>query len=386
MSSSGTGIQWTEATWNPVVGCEPVSPGCLNCYAAQMAGQRLANIAGQRAVYAGLTVEREAVGKNKERQCRHVFNGVVRCLEERLAEPLSWRRPRMVFVNSMSDLFHEAVPFEFVDRVFAVMALAPRHTFQILTKRPERMAAYFLGRRNIHVYNAAAELLNGDFSRMPGDMAQTRSSGGTWWPLPNVWLGTSVEDQARADERVPKLLRCPVAVRFLSVEPLLGPVDLRLKGIDDWDGPGINNRVDWVIVGGESGKHARACDVAWVRSVVEQCGAAGVPCFVKQLGKWVTGAHDFEGWKGKIDRWLLSDGKGNTSTYHRPVLRAEYSPQFYDERPQNAIAWGFGDQKGGDISEWPPELQVREFPKGFSRGSGASMAPGSGVLASGGTR
>lgn len=214
-------IEWTDATWNPVTGCSPVSSGCSNCFAAQLAATRLKHLPA----YEGLaTVNSRGQG---------VFNGTIKLHEDRLLDPLKWRKPRRIFVNSMSDLFHESVPFEFIDRVFAVMALCPQHTFQILTKRPERMAEYLnrpamtsllaraVANGPIQFWERGSHLYHYEFDLTP--------SGFSWcgqWPLPNVWLGTSVENQAAADERIPHLLRCPAAVRFLSCEPLLGEVDL----------------------------------------------------------------------------------------------------------------------------------------------------------------
>jgi len=218
--SNNTSIEWTDATWNPVTGCSKVSAGCKNCYAEAIA-------------------DRFWAGSRK-------FTDVM-CHEDRLMEPLKWKKPRRVFVNSMSDLFHEDVPDEFIDKIFAVMALADKHKFQILTKRPSRMQSYVVGL----------------VSRPPS----------------NVWLGVSVEDQATADERIPLLIETPAAVRFVSYEPALGPVDFSKV-------PGQSRVVaripDWIIVGGESGANARPCKVEWIRKAVTQCAAAGVACFVKQ--------------------------------------------------------------------------------------------------------
>jgi protein gp37 len=293
---------------------------------------------GQEKKYGGLTVL-------NPKGDRH-FNGVVRCHDDALDIPLKVKKPTTWFVNSMSDLFHKEVPFEFIDKVFAVMALCPQHTFQILTKRPEQMAEY-VGIED------RAELI--------AKTAWNICDGYGPWPLPNVWLGTSVENQKAADERIPHLLKCPAAVRFLSVEPMLGPVDLsvghvlkREEACELCEGPTI----DWVIVGGESGHHARPCHIEWIRSIVEQCKTAGCPAFVKQLGKWIAGPHDFDGWKGSIDRWLLDNG----ASWSRPILRSQLYPQYYDQRPKNATAWGLGDPKGGDMTEWPAELRIREMP------------------------
>jgi protein gp37 len=288
--SEKTAIQWTDATWNPVVGCSIVSPGCTNCYAMKMAG-RLEAMGSP--IYAGHTMKTKA---------GDVWNGKVSPSNwGQVIEPLSWRAPRRIFVNSMSDLFHDGVADAIIDTVFAVMALCRRHTFQILTKRPERMRAYLA---------VGEEALSWRWLRAAGDVLG-RDEGGAViegaWPLPNVWLGTSVEDQARADERIPHLLATPAAVRFLSCEPLLGPIDLyngdpdpRLGGLSatatylgDWwpagapkDAPS-NHGVDWVIVGGESGPNARPMHPDWVRSLRDQCAAAEVPFFFKQWGEWV---------------------------------------------------------------------------------------------------
>jgi protein gp37 len=265
------------------------------------------------------------------------FNGRVELVPEALADPLGWRKPLRVFVNSMSDLFHEGVPFDYVDRVFAVMALTPRHTYQILTKRPERMAEY-LQRKTVD-----------DFERQPGEHHPHSSYAAVietlaenpkldfrprGWPLPNVWLGTSVEDQKRADERIPHLLRCPAAIRFLSVEPLLEAVDLDLGDIETASGESGYRRdfINWVIVGGESGPGARPCNVAWIRSIVEQCRAAGVACFVKQLGS-------NPGWT-EYDANCTSMDTGRFVAAKPPL-----------------------DSKGGDIDEFPADLRVRQFPR-----------------------
>ncbi len=286
-------IEWTDATWNPLRGCTKVSEGCRNCYAMHVA----ARFSGPGQPYEGLATRGPAR-----------WTGEVRLIEKHLTDPLRWRKPRMVFVNSMSDLFHPAVPDEWIDRIFAVMALSPRHTFQILTKRPERMQKYLTrwpdgaGRR-VYVW-AAAERMRPDTDHAP------RPDG---WPLPNVWLGTSVEDQATADERIPLLLATPAAVRFVSYEPALGPVSFRrflwpVHG--SWKRPHRSEAeadaageivawnpqclvsahavfLDQIIVGGESGPGHRPLDVAWVRAVLRDVERAASPAyrcavFVKQ--------------------------------------------------------------------------------------------------------
>lgn len=257
-------ISWTDATWIPVTGCTRVSPGCDHCYAFQLHDQR--HIAFKRCRW-----------PTAPQQYHQPFSRV-QLLEERLTQPLRWREPRRIFVTSMGDLFHEDVPDEFLDRVFAVMALTPQHTYQVLTKRPERMREYLAIRRVI---------IGAAFLALSGDTDDARLAS-TPWPLPNVWIGTSVEDQERADERIPELLATPAAVRFLSCEPLLGPVDLRLMSVED--GGGIIGRqgiprahfIHWIICGGESGPRFRPMETEWALSLKRQCDAAGVAFWAKQ--------------------------------------------------------------------------------------------------------
>lgn len=226
-------IEWTDATWNPVVGCSKVSPGCDNCYAIPMS--RRIEATGNDA-YQGITNE-------------DGWTGLVRCLPDRLTQPLRWQRPRRIFVNSMSDLFHPDVPEDFIGKVFHVMAAASSHQFQILTKRPARMR----------------DLLNRT------DWGLDDIYG---WPVPNVWLGTSIEAN-KYTFRARHLAETPAAVRFLSLEPLL-----------DWL-PSLDlEDIHWVIVGGESGPRARPMHPEWVRWIRDQCVDAGVPFFFKQWGEY----------------------------------------------------------------------------------------------------
>ncbi len=294
-----TNISWTDKVWNPVVGCSRVSAGCENCYAETFANRLEAM--GQ-ARYKGLTV----IGKHGAR-----WTGEVRQVPEVLAAPLGWRKGLRVFVNSMSDLFHEAVPFEYVAAVFGVMSACPQHKFQVLTKRPERALEFFawVDKRGTDGESMFPDdprewrihqLLNVS-SRKAG--ADVWSHRGGQWPLPNVHLGVSVEDQRRADERIPILLRCPAAVRWVSAEPLLGPISMWADDEGVLRGPGVvvsggmtpstpDNPpegyddsypgLDWVVVGGESGAGHRPADPAWIDSIVSQCTAVGVPVFVKQ--------------------------------------------------------------------------------------------------------
>jgi len=325
-------IEWTDETWNPIAGCEAVSPGCAHCYAATMT--RRLEAMGQKD-YAGLTTAKH-------------FNGKVRCLPDKLSIPLKWRKPRRVFVNSMSDLFHEDVPDEFIDRVFAVMAFCPRHTFQVLTKRAERMARYFNKRemRITFVGNAAIrmKLTDKDF-RGP-------------WPLKNVWLGVSAEDQQRADERIPWLLKTPAAVRFISAEPLLGPIDLAQSIVNRRRGDPDPN---WVIVGGESGRNSRACRVEWGNDIMAQCTAAGVPAFRKQFGS--VPLVDYYAEDDALREWALS----LPHEILEPTSRGDYSVRAardrYQPPPGTMIRVKLKDGKGGDPAEWPEDLRIRQMPE-----------------------
>lgn len=349
---SKTGIEWTEQAWNPISGCTPVSPGCLNCYAATMAVRLHGmTLAGRKVTgYGGDPLATMKDG-------RSVFTGEVRLLDEKHDGPLRRRVPTTYFVNSMSDLFHESVPFEFIDRVFAVMALCRQHTFQVLTKRAERMAAYLAGHdrsvqdRRIDIANAADRI------------GMHRGSNKGWtkvfgrdgfylppYPLPNVWIGVSAEDQTRLDERIDHLLACPAAVRFLSCEPLLGPIllpsDAKERGLG------------WVIVGGESGAKARPCHVGWVRDLVNQCRGLGIPVFVKQLGRFVVDRNDagFD-----AEDWVGQDGT--------PVEKSAWPCSTLDVEPMDPVVYQgapvrvrMRDSKGKVMAEWPVDLRVREVP------------------------
>jgi protein gp37 len=269
-------IEWTDATWNPVQGCTRVSEGCRNCYAEVMA----ARFSDPGQWGHGLAQRVTANGKTD-----HRWTGELRLNEKALDLPLRWKRPRKIFVNSTSDLFHEKMPDEWIDRVFAVMALAPQHTFQVLTKRPERMAAYMTS-----LYAGARQVGNALVTIRQSVTAALVAKEAFQAGYPNVWLGTSIEDQATADQRIPHLLNTPAAVRFISAEPLLGPVDMERVYMDHIDhafGTSADlHGLDWVIVGGESGPGARPMHPYWARSLRDQCQAAGVKFFFKQWGKW----------------------------------------------------------------------------------------------------
>ncbi|NBJ13238.1 phage Gp37/Gp68 family protein [Microvirga arsenatis] len=282
-------IEWTNATWNPIAGCSVISPGCANCYAMKMAS-RLVGMGVE--TYAGLT---------KDSNAGPVWTGAVRLVKDALLKPLRWKRPRRIFVNSMSDLFHEAVPDEWIDRIFAVMALAPQHTFQVLTKRADRMRAYLEDCRRQngrqHLIRAAITDLAGSRNAPGVTEAWLRISGAeeNWSPLRNVWLGVSAEDQTRANERIPDLLATPAAVRWVSAEPLLGPIDfMRINRPAPLGSMSAllceeDQRawLNWIVVGGESGPGARPMHPDWARSIRDQCATAGVPFFFKQWGNYL---------------------------------------------------------------------------------------------------
>ena len=298
MSANKTLIEWTDATWNPVRGCSRVSEGCRHCYAERMAA-RFSRSGQPFAGFAHLVD-----GKPR-------WTGKIGLVQSALDLPLCWRKPRRIFVNSMSDLFHENLPDGAIDRIFAVMALTPRHTFQILTKRPARMRTYLTDGevyRRIDWWNA--ETCSGDFYDAAAAAREQRFGIEHPWPLPNVWLGVSVEDQATADARLPLLLDTPAAGRFVSAEPLLGPVT-----IDDFlpaPFPALDRAVsgrrgpclDWVIAGGESGPGARPMHPDWARSLRDQCAPARVAFFFKQWGAWWP-APDTDTWS-TYDHWPAS--------------------------------------------------------------------------------
>lgn len=274
-------------TWNPIAGCSKVSPGCENCYAEKMATRLAAMaIAKPLPMSVGKYVK---VIRGRKWDVSTFFN------KEELAIPLKWKKPRVVFVCSMGDLFHEDTSFQDIDQIFALMASCPQHIFIVLTKRAKRMAEYFNWKdttwrnegmqgseriRYLAYHNHGAKIEFEDFN----------------WPLHNVWLGVSAENQKAANERIPYLVQTPAAVRLVSVEPMLEPVDFELLPTTRVSNKNLKqkfslrkiNHLDWVICGGESGHKARPMHPDWVRSVRDQCKAAGVPFFFKQWGEWAA--------------------------------------------------------------------------------------------------
>lgn len=336
--SQSTTIEWTDRTWNPTRGCSRISPGCVNCYAEKIAARF-----SDGPLYSQSSDLDDPPEQTAPAQPFHLYadrkksgskwTGKVGLMEDKLREPLSWRKPCRCFVNSMSDLFHEDQPDEAIDQVFAVMALCPHITFQVLTKRADRMREWFT-RETSPYFMPCTRVEAIARQTVQASRNLTSSDVQTEWPLPNVWLGVSVENQQYADERIPHLLAAPAAKRFVSYEPALGPLDFGSASARApfWNlGPGGSwfekkgrlgnamSALDWIIVGGESGPGARPFDIAWARRTVQQCKAAGVAVFVKQLGARV-----------------IQDGE-------RRIKR---------------------DKKGGDMHEWPHDLRVREFPGG----------------------
>jgi protein gp37 len=328
-----TSIQWTDFSINPLrarnkatgkVGhfCEKISPGCGHCYASNWNEKRM----GTGLPF--LPAHRGAI---------EVFLD-----ESKLQEVLRRKKPTRYFWCDMTDMFFELYPDEWLDRCFATMALTPQHTHQVLTKRPERMLAY-LEKAVGRIADTAIAMRRAGGDRGPVVPLPYITPGAAWWPLPNVWLGVSVESPAYL-WRVEKLLACPAAIRFLSLEPLLADINLRRiphskpgRFIDVY---APCPRVDWVIAGGESGPNARSCNLAWLRSLRDQCAAAGVPFFLKQLG-----SSPFE-------------ETGGSFHHEQPGLKitmAEY---------QYRADFNLRDSHGGDESEWPADLQnCRAFPE-----------------------
>ena len=337
-----TAIEWTDKTWNPVTGCSKVSPGCAHCYAEGVADRFWGT------QYPMVEIERASKGALlSDITIRPRQFTDVRTHADRLDQPIRWKKPARIFVNSMSDLFHEDVPFEFIDQVFAVMALAPWHVFQILTKRPERMRTYLatmtFGNSIISEPSAYKRVV--DAMDMPAWLPAARRfiRVPEEWPLPNVWLGVSVENENFL-HRIDQLKDTPAAVHFVSIEPLLEDL-----------GALILDGIDWVIVGGESGPKARPCNVRWIRSVVSECRRARVPVFVKQLGANVIDRNDAgfmgewpEAWPDVIDQEdrIEHDLDGTRDGYQGAPVRIHLR-----------------SKKGGDMAEWPEDLRVREFPR-----------------------
>lgn len=280
--AKNSAIEWTDHTWNPLTGCTVISKGCTNCYAMKLAGGRL------------LKDHPSRVGLTDMTKAGPVWNGRIRFNEGWLRQPLQWQKRSMVFVCAHSDLFHGAVGWQYIDQIFAVMALSYMrddcgHIFQVLTKRPGFARDYINDPETPYRVGRVMKRLK------PGLMGENSPPV---WPLPNVWLGVSVEDQRAADDRIPVLLRTHAAVRWLSMEPLLGPVKLREPLLTDrgrragWiaredETSEEHPTIDWIVVGGESGKRARWMEPGWANAILEQCWKTETPFHFKQWGNHV---------------------------------------------------------------------------------------------------
>jgi protein gp37 len=356
--SQQTNIEWCDATWPIVQGCDPVSPGCVNCYVPRVLWRLGHNPDSKISAPLKSLVEKHTNGQG-DTTIR--FTGEVAFRDDRLTWPLIWKKRLTIFVPSHGDIFHKAVTDEQLDKIFAVMALCPQHTFMVLTKRSARMREYlkpFCQRRSDGLGKAVIDL----GYKEPLELLP--------WPLPNVWLGVSTEDQQRAYERIPDLLATPAAKRFVSAEPLLGPVDFNdlcdghenvnaLTGLRENPFGAVvtrrhGSKLDLVITGGESGPGARESWVPNIRSITQQCANAGVACFNKQMGAFVTDRND-AGFDGcEPGSWHLED-EG------RQVVDDPYGYQ--DAAQGAAVRIKLRDRKGGDMSEWPEDLRVREMPR-----------------------
>ncbi len=324
--ADNSSIEWTDATWNPVRGCSRLSPGCGGanhqggCYAENIA----ARFSGPGQPFEGFAERTQHGGR---------WTGKMDVVWPMVDQPIRWRKPRRIFANSMSDLFHKDLPRDDVAVIYgtAIAAVHLRgHTFQILTKRADHMRELLNDEEFWEIANAEASRLviehTDPLNRRKDDARATSGEYGPDAPPPGIWLGVSVEDQERADERIPDLLATPAAVRFLSCEPLLGPVDL-MEVIPNpliWSPVhGMTRLVDWVIIGGESGPRSRPFMLSWAASLIDQCRSAGVAAFMKQVG---AEAYDDRSYVGSTPRFETKD------------------------------------KKGGDMSEWPEDLRIRELP------------------------
>ncbi|MEA5619941.1 DUF5131 family protein [Cronbergia sp. UHCC 0137] len=322
--SKDSNIEWTGHTWPIVTGCDFAGEGCPNCYALKDSWRLSHNPNSKISEPYKDTVIKAANGKLQ-------WSGVVKVHIDRLNWVLKWKKPAKIFVCNMADLFHEKVPDDFIDLAFAYMAIAQRHTFQILTKRPERMQSYMRNCKQ-RIRRAAVDL--GRELKLPYETYEPYETCEFEWPLPNGWLGVSVENQKAADTRIPILVETPAKVKFLSCEPLLEELDLSeflnidyyVSAMETPCGTGIKyyNAIDWIIAGGESGPNARVCHVEHLRSLVQDCQSAEIPIFIKQLGT-------------------------------KPML----NNQPYKISDSEALR---RNRKGGILTEFPEDLQLREFP------------------------
>lgn len=357
-------IQWTDASWNAIRGCTRVSAGCVNCYAEKRAYRILQQ-------QKGMAAKAEAEGKTVKLPLAYDgtvrlsgtgearWTGNIQLAPHLLDQPLRWTKSRLIFCNSMSDLFHPGVPFEYIDKVFSVMQASPHHTFQILTKRPERALEWMKDAGN-RVTKVGEQLA--------ADKGWCHAFEDSDWPLKNVWFGISAEDQATADERIPILLQLDAFVKWVSYEPAIGPVDFDQPRCDNcgevsdsvaddgatpwciecdqecsyghWLDP-LNGGLNWIVVGGESGTKdkVRPFNIEWARSTIKQCADEGVACFVKQMGTIPYQDDEFP----------------DETPYAGVKLIGGV------EKPGLCFPPGPG-KKGGLMEQWPEDLRVREWP------------------------
>jgi len=313
--------KWWDQSWNPLIGCSHASPGCANCYAEKLAGTRLRH----------LPPYRMATTNGK-------WNGNIVQQDNKLGDPTHWRKPRRIFVNDMGDTFHPHVPFEYIAAMYGVMAACPQHVFILLTKRPDRMLKFYEWLVDeSRMAQCPIPLLCGVNAQNHGVDVDAMGLPDVW-PLRNVWVGTTCEDQDRADKRIPDLVQVPAAVRFLSLEPLLGPIELKRDeyghetgGPQGW----VQDRwVDWLIPGGESGPRARECRREWLESIARQGEDDGIAVYMKQMGS------------AYIDEknWVAGRFAKVPKEYGRTVRRLK-------------------DVAGRNMDEWPNSLRVRQYPE-----------------------
>ena len=310
-----TKISWTDFSWSPVTGCSPVGAGCDHCWANSLHSMRH---------------KAHLNGKKMAAQYGVPFS-TIQLHPSRLEDPFGLRESSKIATCLGGDLFHEEIQNEFIAAVFAIAAACPHLTFQMLTKRPGRMVEWFkwVGSRSQMLMHESAKLYMGYKNK------KRPAINTSVWPLPNVWMGVSVWDQKSADEFIPILLNTPAVIRWVSYEPALGPIDLDSEAADGLHALGCcerncscgNRGIDWIVAGGESGKNARPCDVAWIRSIVDQCKDAEVPVFVKQMGNYTTRVDPTDDVRGPVTKRIL-----------------------------------WQKRAGADPAEWPADLQVRQFP------------------------
>lgn len=359
---STTSIEWAMMVWNAVVGCTRISPGCEHCYAEVMAWRHvlMCRALGRPCKYEGTV---HLVG-GKPR-----WTGVLKFDKDALMIPIRRKKPTTFFVDSMSDLFHEKAKLHWIDQLVSVMAQTPQHTYQILTKRADALLAYSLEMARLSPVNRALRIVRSMYLDHPAEylMGGNVTTSGMPWPLPNVHLGVSVENQKTFEERTELLGRTPAAVRFLSMEPMLEEIDPG-NAFDDPPEGSRYGRIDLVIIGGESGHHARPFNIAWPRPVIAAARAGGARVYVKQMG-----SRPVKVTRRSFDTWLTWVHKAPTRVDKGDVCIdamgrvLKNGADFAKARDENAFPVGIyapvklKDRKGGDMAEWEDDLRIREL-------------------------